>query len=61
VLLVERRAEETGVPLRVAEAWIDGMRRRSDTSWYARVDLRFRLAGPSREQAEALVAHYRQH
>ena len=61
VLLVETRAAETGVPLRVAEAWIEGARLRSDTSRYARVNLRFRLAGPTREQAEALVDHYRGH
>jgi uncharacterized OsmC-like protein len=61
VLLVERRAEETGVPLRVAEAWIDGVRRQSDTSRYEHVDLRLRLDGPTREQADALVAHYCRH
>jgi uncharacterized OsmC-like protein len=58
VLLVESRAAQTGVPLRVAEAWIDGVRRRSDTSRYERVDLRLRLDGPTREQAEALVEDY---
>ena len=61
VLLVESRAAATGVPLRVAEARIEGMRRPSDTSTYARVDLQFRLTGPTREQAEALVEHYRGH
>lgn len=61
VLMVERVAAERGVPLRVAEAWIDGMRRPSDTSRYERIDLRFRLDGPTREQAEALVEHYRGH
>jgi len=60
VLLVEHRAAETGVDLRVAEAWIDGVRRRSDTSSYARIDLRLRLDGPTREQAELLAAHYRE-
>lgn len=61
VLLVESRAAATGVPLRAAEAWIEGARRPSDTSRYARVDLRFRFAGPTREQAEALVEHYQGH
>jgi uncharacterized OsmC-like protein len=61
VLLVESRAAATEVPLRVAEAWIDGVRRRSDTSRYERIDLRFRLDGPDRGQAEALVAHYCAH
>ena len=61
VLLVESRAAATGVPLRAAETWIEGARRPSDTSRYARVDLRFRFAGPTREQAEALVEHYQGH
>lgn len=59
VLLVESRAAETGVPLRSADAWIEGARRRAQPSSYTRIDLRFRLAGPSLDQAEALVAHYR--
>jgi uncharacterized OsmC-like protein len=61
VLMVERRAAETGVPLRVAEAWIESGRLPSDTATFVKIDLRFRLAGPTREQAEALVAHYRRH
>jgi len=61
VLMVERVAAERQVPLTVAEAWIEGFRKRSDTTWYQRVDLRFRLHGPSREQAEDLVAYYRGH
>jgi len=58
VLLVERRAQETGADLRKADAWIEGARLRSDTSWFTRIDLRFRLSGPRLEEAEALVAHY---
>lgn len=61
VTMLERVAAERGVPLGVAEAWIEGARRRSDTSQFARMDLRFRLAGPTREQAEELVAYYRGH
>jgi uncharacterized OsmC-like protein len=61
VLMLERVAAEREVPLSVAEAWIDGLRRRSDASWYHRVDLRFRLDGPTRAQAEDLVAYYRGH
>src|SRR3982074_3609402 len=49
-MLVERRARETGVPLRWAEAWIEGQRLRSDTSWYTAIELRFRFAGPTAEQ-----------
>jgi len=61
VLMIERVAADREVPLTVAEAWIEGVRRRSDASWFQRVELRFRLDGPSREQAEALVAYYQGH
>src|SRR5262249_28538181 len=61
VLMVERRAQETGIALRRAEARIDGARQASDTSWFTRIDLRFRLAGPPQEEAEALIAHYQGH
>ena len=60
VLLIERRAKDTGVPLRRAEAWIDGSRLRSDTSRFSRIDMRFRLSGVTQEQAEVLVGHYRE-
>jgi len=61
VLMVERVAAEREVPLTVAEAWIEGIRRRSDATRFQRVDLRFRLDGPTREQAEGLVTYYREH
>jgi uncharacterized OsmC-like protein len=61
VMMIERVAHEREVPLAVAEAWIEGVRRRSDTTWFERVDLRFRLDGPSRAQAEELVAYYQGH
>lgn len=61
VLMIERRAAETGVPLAAAEAWIESARRPSDTSSLLKVGLRFRLAGPTGQQAEALVGYYRQH
>src|SRR5262249_14353642 len=48
VLLVERRAQEAGVDLRKADAWIEGARLRSDTSWFTRIDLRFRLRAAAR-------------
>ena len=61
VLLVERQALTTGVTLHRAEATIEGERRRADTSWFTRIVLRFRLAGPSQADAEALVEHYKTH
>jgi uncharacterized OsmC-like protein len=61
VLMLERVAAEREVPLTVAEAWIDGVRRRADPTSFQRVELRFRLDGPTREQAEDLVAYYQGH
>ena len=60
VMLVERRARETGLELRRAEAWIEGRRRPSDPSWYTEIDLRFRLHGATPDQAASLVATYRE-
>ena len=61
VLMLERLAAEREVPLAVAEAWIEGLRKRSDTTRYQSVDLRFRLDGPTREQAKDLVEYYQGH
>lgn len=60
VLLVEGRGRELGVPLRAVEGTISGVRLRSDTSRFVRIELRFSLEGPSQAQAEELVAHYQQ-
>jgi uncharacterized OsmC-like protein len=60
VMLIERRAREIGVPLRLAEATIEGTRLQSDPTWYTSIDLRFRLSGATREQAQALVVHYQE-
>ena len=61
VLMIERRAAETGVPLALAEAWIESRRQPSDTATFAGIELRYRLVGPTREQADALVEHYCRH
>jgi len=61
VLMVERQAQQTRVALRSAEARIDGVRQARDTSWFTRIDLRFRLVGPRQEEAEALAAYYQEH
>jgi uncharacterized OsmC-like protein len=59
VNLVEVLARDTGVPLRRTEVTIDGLRSLEDTSVFARIDLRFVLSGPTREQAEFLVDSYK--
>jgi uncharacterized OsmC-like protein len=59
VLLVQGRARDTGVRLDKVEATIEGVRHRSDTSVFQRIDMRFRLAGPTQAEAIDLVEHYK--
>jgi uncharacterized OsmC-like protein len=59
VLLVEGRARDTGVRLEKVEATIEGVRHRSDTSVFQRIEIRFRLSGPSQAEAVDLVEHYK--
>jgi uncharacterized OsmC-like protein len=59
VLLVQGRARDTGVRLDQVEATIEGVRHRSDTSVFQRIDMRFRLAGPTQTEAIDLVEHYK--
>ncbi len=61
VLLVQGRARDTGVRLGQVEATIEGVRHRSDTSVFQRIDMRFRLSGPSQAEAVDLVEHYKLH
>src|ERR1700736_5896563 len=51
VLLVQGRARDAGVRLEKVEATIEGVRHRSDTSTFQRIEIRFRLSGPSQAQA----------
>jgi uncharacterized OsmC-like protein len=59
VLLVQGRARDTGVRLEKVEATIEGVRHRSDTSIFQRIEIRFRLSGPSQTEAVDLVEHYK--
>jgi len=59
VLLVQGRARDTGVRLEKVEATIEGVRHRSDTSIFQRIEIRFRLSGPSQAEAVDLVEHYK--
>ncbi len=59
VLLVQGRARDTGVRLDQVEATIEGIRHRSDTSVFQRVQIYFRLTGPSQSEAIDLVDHYK--
>jgi len=58
VLLVQGRARDTGVRLDQVEATIEGVRNRSDTSVFQRIEINFRLKGPSQAEAIELVEHY---
>ena len=59
VLLVQGRARDTNVRLDQVEATIEGVRHRSDTSVFQRIEMRFRLSGPSEAEAVDLVEHYK--
>jgi uncharacterized OsmC-like protein len=59
VLLVQGRARDTGVRLNQVEATIEGVRQRSDTSVFQRIEIRFRISGPSQAEAIELVEHYK--
>ena len=59
VLLVQGRARDSGVRLDRVEATIEGIRHRSDTSVFQRIEIRFLLAGPSHAEAIDLVDHYK--
>lgn len=61
VLLVQGRARDTGITLESIDVSLEAVRHRSDTSVFQRIDMRFQLAGPTREQALALVEHYKGH
>src|ERR1700686_5203394 len=59
VLLVQGQARDTGVRLEKVEATIEGVRHRSDTSVFQRIEIGFRLSGPSQAEAVDLVEHYK--
>src|SRR4029077_1618414 len=59
VLLVQGRARDTGVRLEQGAGNIEGGPHQSDTSVFQRIDMRFRLSGPSQAEAADLVEHYK--
>src|ERR1700680_2458736 len=61
VLLVQSRARDAGIRLEQVEVNIEAIRHRSDTSVFQRIDMLFRLAGPSETEANDLVEHYKTH
>src|SRR5256714_1735783 len=61
VLLVQGRARDSGIRLDRVEAEIEATRQRRDTSVFQRIDMRFRLSGPTQTEAIDLVEHYKTH
>lgn len=57
VTLVERAAQELGIPLARTEVTIEGVRS-PDRPAFDQITLRFALFGVSQEQAETLVGRY---
>jgi uncharacterized OsmC-like protein len=59
VLLVQGRARDTSVRLDQIEVDLEAVRHRSDTSVFQRIEMRFRLFGPTQAEAIELVEHYK--
>lgn len=59
VTLIEGHARLTGIPLARLDVTIEGTRLAADPTRFARIAMRFALAGVTREQAEDLVRTYR--
>jgi len=59
VLLVETFARQSQIPFRRAEATIEGVRNKADTSRFERVTIRFQIEGPTMAQAAELVERYK--
>jgi uncharacterized OsmC-like protein len=61
VLLVQGKARDSGVRLDRVDVIIEAVRHRRDTSVFQRIDIGFRLSGPTQNEAMALVDHYKNH
>lgn len=59
VHMIERFANEAGVPVERAEADIEGIRRAGDPARFERINLRLVIRGPNQAQAEDLVQRFK--
>jgi uncharacterized OsmC-like protein len=59
VTLIELYAQDKGVPLKGVDITIEGVRSAAELNRFARVAMRFELAGVTQAQAEELVQIYR--
>ncbi|MBI2158950.1 MAG: OsmC family protein [Candidatus Rokubacteria bacterium] len=60
VTLIEKHAQETGVPVKRMEVTIEGARRLDAPNRFQSVSMRFTIAGVDQAQAERLVETYRE-
>jgi len=60
-LMVQGRARDMNVRLDKIDVDLEAVRNRRDTSVFQRIEMNFRLAGPSATDAAALVEHYKGH
>jgi uncharacterized OsmC-like protein len=60
-LMVQGRARNTNVRLERIEVDLEAVRQRSDTSVFQRIEMGFRLSGPSKAEADGLVDYYKNH
>lgn len=60
-LMVQGRARDTNIRLDGIGVDLEAVRQRSDTSIFQRIEMMFRLSGPSKAQAEELVEYYKGH
>ncbi len=61
VLLVQGRARDSRVRLDRTEVTIEAVRDRRDTSVFQRINMLFRLSGPTQTEGFSLVEHYKSH
>lgn len=58
--LMEDFAAEEGIPLQRADVTIEAVRPASEPNRFDHIDLALRLTGPSQQQAEHLVARFKE-
>lgn len=61
VTLIDMHAREKGIPLRRTDVTIEGVRPGADPARFARITMRFELAGVTPADAESLVRTYQRH
>jgi uncharacterized OsmC-like protein len=59
VTLVERAAQDLGIPVERLDVTINGLRHPEKTNRFARVEMTFAFVGPTEEQAQTLVQRYK--